>query len=155
MIRCFGVHADFVLQNQPVLKIVSKLTTAPTTDRWNQWQAQHFNYSRMDGTNFNCINQGNNIILGGGVAVLVINNSKLIKSQANSKFTSPPPPPTFHVTIDLLGTVFFIFQAERVLMYMVRFWPNFSLSVFLIHLFFYAGFFTVCEFYQSLIFSTN
>ena len=59
--------------------------------------------------------------IGGGVAVLVMNNSKLIKSQANSKFTSPPPPPTFHVTIDPLSTVFFIFQAGRVLMYMVLF----------------------------------
>lgn len=46
------------------------------------------------------------------------------KSQANSKFTSSPPPPlppTFLVTINLLSTVFFTFQAERVLMYMVLF----------------------------------
>ena len=55
------------------------------------------------------------------MAVLVMNNSKLIKSQANSKFTSPSPPPTFHVTIDPLSTLFFIFQAGRVLMYMVLF----------------------------------
>ena len=50
------------------------------------------------------------ILYWGGVAVLVMNNSKLIKSQANSKFTCPPPPPTFHVTIDPLSTVFFIFM---------------------------------------------
>ena len=44
--------------------------------------------------------------------------------------------------IYILRTIF-IFQAEQVLMNMLLFWPNFSLSLFLIHLFFYAGFYCI------------
>ena len=153
MIRCFGGSGWLCSANQPVLKIVSELNTALTTNIWNQWQAQNFNYSRMDGANLNCINQGNNIILGEGWQFWWWTTRNSSKCQANSKFTSPPPPPTFHVTIDPLSTVFFIFQAGRVLMYMVLFWPNFSQSVFLIHLFFYAGFY--CMWILPKLFSTN
>ena len=106
----------------------------------------------MDGTNLNCIKM-KAIILHWGRGSSSTNNSKLSKSPANSKCTSSPPslfPCNYWLypsrLFNLAGGHFFyirtifIFQAECVLTYMVLFFYQISAWVFLIHLFFYAGF---------------
>ena len=100
----------------------------------------------MDGTNLNCINQGN-VIHWRTASRSDVNQLETQQYQANSKCTSSPSlfpvlylsnVPLYCTLVDypnLTGSQFsstrtiFIFQVECVLKYMLLFRPNFILSV--------------------------
>ena len=50
----------------------------------------------------------------------------------------------FYVIMTIIVRTCWIFEADLVLIKMGLYWPNFSLRVFLIHLFLYAGVYCIC-----------